>query len=76
MTSAKHDVQPGAKPRAKAPAIPAATAHAGVAATQRHAMIAERAYYLWLEQGLLDPDPVRDWLSAERMIDSAVLPHR
>lgn len=76
MTSAKHDVRPGAKSRAKAAVKPAATAHPGVAATQRHAMIAEAAYYLWLERGLLDPNPERDWLSAERMIDSAVLPHR
>lgn len=76
MTTAKHDVQPGAKSRANAPSKPAATAHSGVADPQRHAKISEGAYYLWLEQGLLDPDPVRDWLIAERMIDSAFLPHR
>ncbi len=43
---------------------------------QRHAMIAEGAYYRSLERGPLDGDPVEDWLSAERMIDSAILPHR
>lgn len=53
-----------------------ATPAAALSDAQRHALIAENAYYRSIERGPLDGDPMEDWLSAERMIDSAVLPHR
>lgn len=76
MTTSKDKARSRAKPQERAAAKSAAADPSGITATQRHAMIADAAYYLWREQGLLDPDPVRDWLMAERMIDSAILPHR
>lgn len=76
MTKIKEPTPRLARPRARASTKAAAPANRGPSAAQRQAMIAESAYYRWVERGLLEGDPVQDWLIAERMIDSAVLPHR
>jgi len=41
-------------------------------ANQRHAMIAEAAYYLALERGFEPGHDVQDWLVAESQIDAAL----
>lgn len=72
-TAVPHTIK---KTRSKGSTNTTATPAAQLSEAQRHAMIAENAYYRSIERGPLNGDPMEDWLSAERMIDSAMLPHR
>jgi Protein of unknown function (DUF2934) len=41
-----------------------------LSAEQRHAMIAERAYFRAAERGFNGGDPMADWLASERDVDA------
>jgi hypothetical protein len=56
-------------PPTKEPAQPARTAAPLVSADQRHAMIAECAYFRAAARGFDGGDPVADWLASETEVD-------
>jgi hypothetical protein len=54
----------------KEPAQPTRTAAPLVSADQRHAMIAECAYFRAAARGFDGGDPVTDWLASESEVDA------
>ncbi len=54
----------------------AAEIPADIERDQRHAMIAQHAYYLAEQRGFEPGHELDDWLAAERNVEQAAAPHR
>ncbi len=67
---AKRQRSPSGTTRMQEPAQPTRTAAPLVSAEQRHAMIAECAYFRAAARGFTGGDAVADWLASECEVDA------